>query len=256
MGDNRCGPIGSSTNNPVMDAGTMCLTASPSPGPTCAVREHQINDEITPIANYMAAEMNTNAHGPDVARMVELNSFSSETCIEDYTRLALWKQLLGLGITPEQCVNMGMSCHSAALLSWALKVRQDGDWDHKPKIARRFHPRSSTTQVWHLYGHTLYYYDVWSNLHYGYVGSAAGFSSSVLLDGAGLEQIGSTLLRGKIPTKSPDVSGLRAWDDPSDRAAITMGITLYRTNPKAVTAGHLIRLVTASHAIEQKPYAP
>lgn len=85
---------------------------------------------------------------------------------------------------------------------WALKVRQNGDWDHKPIIAARFHPRSQGgLQHWHLHGNILYYYEVWSNIHYGYVGRASGFSEAVLLDGAGLEQIGSTLLRLKFPEK-------------------------------------------------------
>ena len=82
---------------------------------------------------------------------------------------------------------------------------RDGEWDHKPIIARRFHPRSPGLQHWHLYGNTLYFYEVWSNIHYGYVGRAAGFSNGVLLDGAGLEQIGSDLARLNLPRRSPGV---------------------------------------------------
>lgn len=51
-------------------------------------------DEIPPIANYIAAEMNTNANCDDVKKMAEMNSFSLESCIADYTKLPLWKQLL------------------------------------------------------------------------------------------------------------------------------------------------------------------
>jgi len=256
MGDSNSGPDGGATSNPLIDPGTMCLNTSSAPGPTCNFLQFHKNDEITPIAIYMASEMNGNAHGPDVARMAELNGFSADACIDDFTKLPLWQKLIGAGITPEQCVNMGMTYGTAALVSWGLNVRQDGEWDHKPKIARRFHPRSSSVQHWHLYGYTLYYYDVWSNIHYGYVGTAAGFSASVLLDGAGLEQMGSTLLRGKLPTKSTGVPGLQAWDTPQDRAGIMMGINLYRAKPRSVTAGELVRLVTTSNAINKKPYVP
>lgn len=213
-------------------------------------------DEITPIAEYMTQEMNTNATGADVRRMLENNRFSGEACIADYQKLPFWQQLLGLGITPQQCIDMEMSARTAALLSWALNVRQDGIWDHKPIIANRFHPRNpGGQQHWHLYNTTLYYYDVWSNIHYGFVGKAAGFSDSVLLDGAGLEQIGSTLLRFSRPQRDATVGGLRAWDDPHDRAGIEIGIQLYQTNPGNLTKQILLNAVVNSTRIEKKPFA-
>lgn len=213
-------------------------------------------DEITPIADYMTQEMRNNSTGADVRRMLENNRFSGEGCIADFQKLPFWKQLLGLGITPQQCIDMEMSARTAALLSWGLNVRQDGIWDHKPIIARRFHPRNpGGQQHWHLYNTTLYYYDVWSNVHYGFVGKAAGFSDSVLLDGAGLEQIGSTLLRFTRPQRDATVSGLRAWDTPNDRAGVEMGISLYRTNPSNLTTQILLNAIINSTRIQKKPFA-
>lgn len=246
------------TNNPVIDPGTMCRNESSPPSPLCtqlrAYATHR--DEIIPIAQYIVAEMNSNARSGDVKKMAEMNKFSAEACVTDFRALPLWKQLLGLGIQPDQCVDMQFSYRIAALITWGIKVKQNGNWDHKPKIAARFHLRShGGLQHWHLYGNTLYYYDVWSNLHYGYVGRAAGFSKSVLLDGAGLEQIGSTLLRLKLPEKSPGLSGLRAWDDPHDRAAIMLGIELYRQKPELVTVQDVINRVVISNSILKKPYS-
>lgn len=256
MGGKPPGPIGL-TNNPTIDSGTLCLNESSPPVPVNSQRQTAHRDELTPIARYIVAEMNTNAYGTDVKKMAEMNSFSAETCIADFSRLPLWKQILGLGIQPDQCVDMQLSYRTAALIAWGIKVRQDGDWDHKPKIAASFHPRApGGLQHWHLYGNTLYYYDVWSNLHYGYVGRAAGFSQSVLLDGAGLEQIGSTMLRLKLPEKSPTVAGLRAWDDPYDRAAIEMGIELYRQKPKMVTVQDVMSLVLSSNSVRKKSFSP
>ena len=117
MGVGQCGPLGSPPNSPVADSGTMCIASTPTPGPTCNALDFYLNDELTPVAVYMAAEMTTNAHGGDVERMRALNRFSPEACISDFTRLPLWRQALGLGLTPEQCVQMGMSNHSAALLT-------------------------------------------------------------------------------------------------------------------------------------------
>lgn len=214
-------------------------------------------DELTPIAQYMRDEMANNSNGAEVRRMRENNNYSAQSCIAEYQRLPLWRQLLGLGLTPSDCINMEISARQAALLSWAMMVRQDGPWDHKPIIARRFNPRNpGGQQHWHLYNTTLYYYDVWSNIHYGYVGKAAGFSDSVLLDGAGLEQIGSTLLRFSRPQRDTTVSGLRAWDDPHDRAGIEIGIDLYqRISPNALTTQNVLDVVLNSNRIEKKPFA-
>ena len=44
---------------------------------------------------------------------------------------------------------------------------------------------------WHKYGQHDYYFDIWSNIHYGYVGTASGFCRDKLIDGAGVAQIGS-----------------------------------------------------------------
>ncbi|MCP4744825.1 MAG: hypothetical protein GY874_01595 [Desulfobacteraceae bacterium] len=134
------------------------------------------------------------------------------------------------------------------------KVMQDGDWDHKPIIAKQFHPRTDDEQHYHLYGDRVYYYDVWSNIHYGYVGCASGFSESELLDGAGLEQIGSDISRIEWPNKTSQAKGLRAWDKANDRDAIQIGIELYKTNPNNVTASKLRTLVLNCKNIEMKPF--
>lgn len=74
---------------------------------------------------------------------------------------------------------------SAAFLEWTLKVRPGGDWDHKPKLSimLEFNGESRTFPIPGDDEHE-YNYDIWSNIHYGYVGMAAGFNSSELRGGA------------------------------------------------------------------------
>lgn len=254
----RRGPLGGGAFFPAIDTGTMCRAASPLPGPLGAPRPTRPRgDEVTPIASYIAGEMNANAHGEDARRMREMNGFSITQCITDFQQLPWWKQLLGLGITPDDCLNVGMSYKVAALLRWSLLVRQDGPWDHKPYIRKNFHPVvPGGEQHWHHRGGVLYYYDIWSNIHYGYVGAACGFSESELLDGAGLEQIGSDLWRRKWPSGSEGVEGVRRYDDPSDREAITIGIRLHGAAPNRVTAAQVLQEVEASRSLYKKPYSP
>ncbi|VAW84796.1 hypothetical protein MNBD_GAMMA18-240 [hydrothermal vent metagenome] len=238
---------------PLIDLGTLSRFLSPTPGPMCSVQSSI--DEMTPIASYMSTEMNANAKSSDVIKVHELNSYSATECISEFMELSLWRQLFGLGVTPAQCINRQFTYSAAALLIWSKKVMQNAIWDHKPIISRRFNPRNPTgAQHWHLKGNTLYYYDVWSNVHYGYVGTAAGFSESVLLDGAGLEQIGSTLLRGALPSSDPSVQGLRAWDDPQDRAGIEIGIQLYHLYPSGLSIQVLLNSILTDPNIGTKRY--
>jgi hypothetical protein len=212
-------------------------------------------DELTQIATYMAHEMNANARGSVVRRMRELNSFSGEACIAEYLKADFWQKLFG-SLSPRQCMDIDISGQEAAVLMWTVKVMQNADWDHKPKIADQFKSTVSKNGFWHAYDSKLYFYDVWSNIHYGYVGIAAGFSESTLLDGAGLEQIGSDLVRRRWPVRTPNVRGLRAYDDGPDRSSISIGIELYRVHPSHVTHGQVLAEVLKCTDLTTKPVKP
>lgn len=188
--------------------------------------------EAYPIIDYIRGEMETNAKSADVKRMRELNDFSATECIEKWQKQGLLARIIGPG--PEQCTQQEISTKLAALSLWAGKVRTGGPWDHKPHIRKNFTRKGMSTQVYHQLDKWGYFYDIWSNIHYGYVGAAAGFSKSVLLEGAGLEQIGTDILSGRIPSRKGS-SGLRSFDDPSDRNSVELGYDLYPGVPS--TAG-------------------
>jgi hypothetical protein len=84
------------------------------------------------------------------------------------------------------------------------------------------------------------------------VGRAAGFDDDVLLDGAGLEQTGTDLLRRRWPTRSIAVSGLRAFDDESDRVAISLGIQMYEDVPNHVSAKELVDSILMTGGLQCK----
>lgn len=173
-------------------------------------------DEISPIAAYILKEMASNAGGRDALQMLVLNTI---TC-PDSGDEAPWWQLLLDGPNMHVCTTLAVGSKARAYARWGMQVRQNGPWDHKPPIGQNF----PALRPYH--GRT-YYYDIWSNIHYGYVGRACGFTGGELLDGAGLEQIGSTLLRGSWPTEEVGIKGMRRFDDPSDRRSIQIGIDLY-----------------------------
>lgn len=160
--------------------------------------------------------------------------------------------------------SLALGKKAKAFAIWTERVGQNRPWDHKSKLLKLFGGK-----VRHKQGGYDYFYDIWSNIHYGYIGRAGGLSESVLSDGAGLEQIASDTLRkagekfqellmGKTPDRplpgphrSGDVQGLRAWDDAPDRISIGIGVQLFREHPSGgITARMVMEKVLEVSPVE------
>ncbi|MGW8362914.1 ricin-type beta-trefoil lectin domain protein [Streptomyces wedmorensis] len=101
--------------------------------------------------------------------------------------------------------------NSEATFEWFFKVRTGADWDHKPKLKAMMHLRTSPDYYFIVPGTgEEAYYDIWSNVHYGFVGMAAGFEASDLEKGAasGLPGAGDT--------------------DAGDRVSVRQGIEMFK----------------------------
>ncbi|AVO59737.1 polymorphic toxin type 44 domain-containing protein [Pseudomonas chlororaphis] len=201
-------------------------------------------DRMEELSSYIAGEMNRNINSPSVRQMKDLNSFSPTAETKKYKELPFY---LRIGQSPD-FYSLALGKRAKALAIWTERVGQNRPWDHKPIIRR------TIGGIWHKQGDYDYFYDIWSNIHYGYVGMAGGFSESVLLDGAGIEQIGSDAAR-KVeemykkpkaewelpgPRRSADIEGMRAWDDAPDRTSISIGIKLYRQHPHGGVTAKMI----------------
>ncbi|MGE1152306.1 polymorphic toxin type 44 domain-containing protein [Pseudomonas kitaguniensis] len=206
-------------------------------------------DRMEELASYIAEEMNTNINSSFVREMKDLNGFSATEETRKYNALPFY---LRLGPGPD-FYSLAMGKQVKALAIWTERVGQNRPWDHKPKIRKLF------GGFWQKQGKYDYFYDIWSNIHYGYVGRVAGFSESVLADGAGAEQIVSDSW-GKVsdltkppetrkhrgPHRAENVDGLRAWDDDPDRISISIGIKLFNQHPNGgITAKMVMSEVLA-----------
>ncbi|AZE48391.1 hypothetical protein C4K04_2719 [Pseudomonas chlororaphis] len=204
-------------------------------------------DRMHELADYIAGEMNRNIHHPSVVKMKELLSYDTAAETRKYLDLPWYAQA---GATSPQTIAYANT--TAALGLWTERVGQDRPWDHKPKI------RATIGGIWHKQGKYEYFYDIWSNIHYGYVGMAGGLSESVLLDGAGIEQIGSDTVRKVFdwnnrigPHRSADIEGARAFDDVADRVSISIGVKLYQEHPAGgITAKMIMDQVLAVEPTE------
>lgn len=96
---------------------------------------------------------------------------------------------------------------AAAYLVWANKVRPGGDWDHKTDILNRTAGTNTFTPL--PGGNGNIRYDLWSNVHYGYVGREAGFTGGELRAGA----------------NAADIVG-QDRTDPGDDVAVRIGLEL------------------------------
>ncbi|MFJ2320015.1 polymorphic toxin type 44 domain-containing protein [Pseudomonas sp. NPDC087817] len=213
-------------------------------------KDHDMMEEL---ASYIAGEINTNIHHPSVLKMKELLSYDVAEETRKQMELPWYAQV---GATSPQTI--GAANVAAAMALWTERVGQGMDWDHKKKIPKII------GGVWHKQGDYDYFYDIWSNVHYGYVGMAGGLSESALSDGAGVEQYASDFIRKaeeKIveiltqqtpekplpgPHRSGNVEGARAFDDAPDRISIQIGVQLFKEHPNGgITAKMVMDKVLA-----------
>ncbi|CAI8723596.1 Ntox44 domain-containing protein [Pseudomonas chlororaphis] len=195
-------------------------------------------DRMEELANYIADEMNRNINSPSVRQMQDLNSFDPAAETRKYAELPFYMRF---GLEPD-FYSLALGKKAKAFAIWTERVGQNRPWDHKPILQKLF-----GEYPWHKQGAYEYFYDIWSNIHYGYVGVAGGLSESVLLDGAGVEQIGSDTWRFiknpkrfDGPQRTKGVEGMRAWDDLPDRVSIIIGMSLYKEYPNGGLTGKII----------------
>ncbi len=97
---------------------------------------------------------------------------------------------------------------------WRALVDNNALWDHKEEITEKYGDGYSAYRKGYRYR-----FDIWSNIHYGYVGRAAGFTPLELLAGAGWAHIRANGLKPEL--------WRTFFDDPYDQAAIKLGMALY-----------------------------
>lgn len=119
------------------------------------------------VLAYIVDEMTNNSTSPDVLSIQYL--LSEPTCT---------LSLFGI------CIHYTSPDPVAAMSMWAGLVCQDYcKWDHKGPIREMFGMDLGDLDslMFDIPGTDLRInYDIWSNIHYGYVGSAAGFDRGTL----------------------------------------------------------------------------
>ncbi|MEG4322119.1 MULTISPECIES: S8 family serine peptidase, partial [unclassified Microcoleus] len=140
-----------------------------------------------------------------------------------------------------------------SLILWNNLVSDGQAWDHKPKLekmlnlagpdGKRGNPGTPEAKDDDFYfpirgdSEHEYFYDIWSNIHYGYVGSAVGFDRNTL-------QLGSFV---------NDLSKFRnPFDLSSDEASIDIGIDLWKIYKLDLTTDQLRDAILAKKELLDK----
>jgi len=93
-----------------------------------------------------------------------------------------------------------------------------GQWDYKADIEDEWgNAQTIDFSVLGIKEEVIFYYDIWANFHFGYLGMVGGFSEDTLLTGAAIEHAASNL-------------EIKIQDDPSDVVANWVGIIMYKFN--------------------------
>ena len=119
---------------------------------------------------------------------------------------------------------MGPGAHANNVALWYYTVCPGCEWDHKPILRRQYDIEAVSERYWAVPGENLAVsYDIFSNIHYGYVGSRAGITRQELQFGANQKQAGA--------------------NDEGDRMSINVGVDLYEKYGMDLTEAQLAAAV-------------
>ncbi|HZO70338.1 MAG TPA: Ig-like domain-containing protein [Kribbellaceae bacterium] len=193
---------------------------TPTPDPDDSGVDNQDDGDYASLLAKFTNEINTNIDSDEVASIKAMNDTINYYLSDEP---AWWERIFQPDIG---------SLSISALSAWTAKVCQKiCEWDHKPEIEEEYGMgeggKDHFTQVPGT--NKELYYDVWSNIHYGYVGRASGFDAETLL-GAQASQI--------------PVVGSK---DPGDDISVQIGIDLYdEYGEEGLTSGQLDQAIRAA----------
>lgn len=125
------------------------------------------SSEFESVVDYIFTEMARNATS-DFAQVASMHLY--EMCFETFM---------------SYCIDKGKYTNAYGM--WAQKVCSECDWDHKPKLRDLFGMDLADNDSLYIDIPGTNYrirYDIWSNIHYGYVGTEIGFDAGDLIMGA------------------------------------------------------------------------
>jgi hypothetical protein len=226
--------------------------------PVEIILECKHRDSALDVAEYIIDEIKRNSQSIYALKIKLANEYDAVEEERNWSvrtsKLNLFQRTANQLIKPN-FIEMEKNYKFTAYSIWAEQVGPNMEWDHKWKIAgeKKFSTNGETRRYHHKYQSYEYYYDIWSNIHYGYIGAFCKFSNSELLDGAGLAQLlfdAVSLKKDIKNSESINGKGLRKYDDITDSLSVKLGIELFNKQPKP----ELLTVETLMNFIERANY--
>lgn len=196
------------------------------------------------VADFIQQEMAKNVAsgaGPEIAR---INERMNTNLRRDRTSIALFLS---------EVTNLRDIANSFG--KFYMQVNDGAPWDYKIRINQEYGPWALDRKTG-----TRFSFDVWGNLHFGYIGSAVGYSKELLLAAAGIIQARDD---GKDMNQVMDEflhgGDVKGYDQPKDQAAISSGCGLWEDFEDEVNTIDILRRLRASRsnlAAEEAPEGP
>jgi Bacterial toxin 44 len=173
------------------------------------------------VVQFIVNEMNTNAGNATVQRTAEAlkrtNAYVAEVERSNWFVRALTLQDAYQAQSSQNvaaAATLGHLTHKNS--GWQGNLQDviflgGGEWDHKPIISPVWGNRNRLGNR-----HDVYYYDGWSNIHFGFIAARMGVSLDTAMMGAGKEQVLDNLGGGAQNTNA-------TGDDDADTQAIAAG---------------------------------
>lgn len=194
-----------------------------------------VSSNVDDLIAFSLDKMKTNLKSSDLNAIKDAKDLSDE-----FSKNAL---IIYYGAEAQQASAIAAgSADAQAMLKFALKVKPGADWDYKVPIQNRFGDWALDA----LRGRR-YKFDVWSNIIFGYLGKAIGFSDDVLLDYAGVAQAKQDGKWGRALNAMKNGTG-RELDEPGDGAAIIIGIGLWKKYGASVTEQNILDAIRGPNA--------
>ena len=169
-------------------------------------------DGAIDVAKYIVEEIKKNIKSKEALEIYDYLHY--EKYIEKYYN--------SNGFTP---LPAPLTIKSIGIAKWFEMVNTGKTWDHKWQIkmkykycavARPLESGNQSESFYHKYKQYDFFYDVWSNIHYGFLGRFCGFSEDFLHFGSGVQQFATNLV-------NLEFSG----DDEADKITMQLGMDLY-----------------------------
>ena len=198
---------------------------------------------------YIYEEMIKNAQSGIASSIAAANARSLKAVSEgvealDDMRHAKWYELFRIYLDQQKFENapkLSIVASAEAKARWAWQVMAGQPWDHKHQLRSRFETMPTPPRPFGAMGRALhfpirgdifseYYYDIWSNIHYGYVGGRCGFDEQTLQTAAAAE------------------NPLTGTNDEGDVISVKIGVDLWQAFGLNLTAEEL-----RSAIVEKRP---